>query len=398
MERSSARAPRVLLVHQGAEMYGSDRVFAQVAAVADALGEAHVVLDAEGPLAIGLRDRGIEVEILPLGVLRRDGLTPKGIVRTLLHLMRASGRLREIVERRGMDVVYSSTIGVLAGALAARATKRPHVWHIHEILTEPEWLARRLAIFVARGSNEVICVSEATSANLRTQSGDPGMRSTVINNGIPPTVVDEAARLAVVSELGIGRDDFVVAMVGRISPWKGQDVLIAAVAALPQEVRRRTRVLLVGDVFRGYEATKTSLEQQADSLGLVATVSFLGYRADAVTIMASSDVVVVPSLRPESFGLVALEAMGAGRPVVASRLGGMAELVVDDATGYLVPPGDAAALADRLEALARDSNLRTRLGIAGRRRAEGMFSEAEFEHSVRRVLVDALHMEESAEE
>jgi len=154
-----------------------------------------------------------------------------------------------------------------------------------------------------------------------------------------------------------------VLTVARLDPQKGLHDLVAAAALVPE-----ARVMVVGE---GPE--RRALETRIAHLGLGDRVHLLGFRSDVPDLLAGSDLFVLPSLF-EGLPLSILEAMAAGKPVVATAIGGNDEAVVDGATGLLVPPGDPRALADAIRALLRDPERRRRLGEAGRRRAEAEFS------------------------
>ena len=154
-----------------------------------------------------------------------------------------------------------------------------------------------------------------------------------------------------------------VLTVARLDPQKGLHDLVAAAALVPE-----ARVMVVGE---GPE--RRALETKIAHLGLGDRVHLLGFRSDVPDLLAGSDLFVLPSLF-EGLPLSILEAMAAGKPVVATAIGGNDEAVVDGATGLLVPPGDPQALADAIRALLRDPERRRRLGEAGRRRAEAEFS------------------------
>lgn len=158
---------------------------------------------------------------------------------------------------------------------------------------------------------------------------------------------------------------------GRISPEKGLDVLIDAMAKLPPDITLE----IAGT---GTPRTVELLEQRCKSLGLSGRVKWLGHVGDIFTAMARADIGVVPSVCVESFGLVVLEYMSMGVPVVATRAGGPAEIITDGTDGILVPPGDAGALADAIGALAADPARRAAIAEAGRRCAAGRFGYEQF--------------------
>jgi glycosyltransferase involved in cell wall biosynthesis len=155
----------------------------------------------------------------------------------------------------------------------------------------------------------------------------------------------------------------VVVVLGALTRRKGHAILLRAAATVPG-----LRYVFCGD---GEEAP--ALERAA--AGLAGAVRFAGFRRDIPACLAAADIVAVPSLQ-EGLGVAALEAMAAARPVVASRVGGLAEAVVDGETGLLVPPGEPAALAAALGRLARDLDLRARLGEAGRARVRARYTSA----------------------
>jgi glycosyltransferase involved in cell wall biosynthesis len=157
----------------------------------------------------------------------------------------------------------------------------------------------------------------------------------------------------------------IVGAVTRLSTEKGVDVAVRALATMPE-----TTFVVVGGGGQLQE-----LEQLAEDLGRGERTFFFGYQPDPQDYVAGMDVIVQPSRR-EAVGLAVLEAMAAGLPVVATDVGGMGEAVVDGVTGFLVSPDDVDALADALGQLVGDSELRTRMGAAGRARYEEHFSAA----------------------
>jgi glycosyltransferase involved in cell wall biosynthesis len=163
---------------------------------------------------------------------------------------------------------------------------------------------------------------------------------------------------------------FRVAVLGRIADWKGQDVLIRALAA-PALREIGAQAVIAGDAYPGEPAP--DVNALATQLGVQARVEFTGFVANPEQILASVDAVAVPSTRPDPLPNSAIEALAAGKPVVAANHGGLPEIVRDGITGLLVPPGDASALARALRTLADDSALRARMSEAATADAQERF-------------------------
>ena len=214
----------------------------------------------------------------------------------------------------------------------------------------------------------VIAISEGVRAAL-LQVGVRSERIRVVPSGIDPHAFapPSGARATLRREWGLGDDDLAVVVLGALEARKGHAVLLAAAAALaPAALRLRY-------VFCGEGREAEALARAAAPLD--GAVRMVGFRQDVAACLAAADVVALPSLH-EGLGVAALEAMAAGRPLVASRVGGLAEAVVHEETGLLVPPGHPGALATALARLASDAALRARLGAAGRERVRARYTAA----------------------
>jgi len=219
-----------------------------------------------------------------------------------------------------------------------------------------------------RAVDAVIAISEGVRAAL-VRVGVRTERIRVVPSGIDAArlAAPPHARAALRRERGLSDEDVAVVVVGALEARKGHAVLLGAAAALaPAAPRLRY-------VFCGEGRQAEALARAAAALD--GAVEMVGFRRDVAACLAAADVVALPSLQ-EGLGVAALEAMAAGRPVVASRVGGLAEAVVHEETGLLVPPGDPTALATALARLARDPGLRARLGAAGRERVLGRYTAA----------------------
>jgi glycosyltransferase involved in cell wall biosynthesis len=365
----------VLFVHQGAELYGSDKVVLNLAVGVREFGfRPIVILPNDGPLLTCLIDSGVECHLAPIGKIARANLTPMGMFRLVGELFALWRCTRQLGLRSRVDLVYSNTIATFGGAVLALLWRKPHVWHVHEIVLRPRLVEALFPRLVAIGSHSVISNSNETAEWLNKRSPSLGSRNQVIWNGIGPGQPGPGARAAFRELWRVSDRGLVIALVGRINRWKGHAVALAAVVALPDRIRRNVTLVFAGDVFPGQEHIELDLREKIAQSGVADRVLIQPFVSDVDAMWEAVDIALVPSTEPEPFGMVAIEAMRAGKPVVASAHGGLVEIVRPGVTGLLVPPGDAQALADAIQKLAEDPELRRRLGDAGRVRQRELFS------------------------
>jgi glycosyltransferase involved in cell wall biosynthesis len=353
----------VLFLHSSAGLYGADRQLLTLAGGLDrSRYEPLVVLPERGELAPLLEEAGVEVLLQPLAVLRRSLASPAGAASTAARVVRDRMALSRLARRHGAALIHSNTSVVLGGGPAARRAGVPHVVHVREIFAgaagragDALWPRLRGRIL---GADAVVCISEAVAEQF---GGAPNIHLIRDCLARRPAETDRPdARRA----MEIPPDAFVVALIGRVSDWKGQELLARALAE-PELAEIGAVGLVAGDAYAGNEQAEGELAALAKELGLGGRLQLLGFRDDVGTLLGASDAVAIPSLRPEPLGQVALEAAWAGRPVVGSAHGGLPELVRDGETGLLVEPGDPAALAGALRELADDRERARRLGDAG---------------------------------
>ncbi len=249
------------------------------------------------------------------------------------------------------------------GALAGRAARLPIVCHCRSFVTADAGDIR----WLLPGVHGMIFISQAI-AHAHLAAMPPLRHHAVIPNAVD--LADFAQPVdgpALRAALGLPPDAPLLTMAGRISPWKGQHIFVEALA----QVRQRhpaAHGVIVGLAEEadgpGYAARVQAL---ARSLGLEGRLHMAGFRRDIPQVLAASDVVVHCSVKPEPFGRVIIEGMAAGRPVIASNLGGAAEIISDGVDGLLTPAGDPAALAAAMARLLGDPDAAERLGQAGRR-------------------------------
>jgi glycosyltransferase involved in cell wall biosynthesis len=314
------------------------------------------VLPEEGELAGDLRAAGVEVVLRPsLSVLRRELMTASGLASIATAAPQDAAGLGRLIRRRRISLVHSNTSVVLGGAAAAVAARVPHVWHVREIYSRfgRAWPVYRTLLERAAA---LPCVSAAVAAQFK------GERARVIHDGL---AVDarRAPRADARAVLGIAADAPVIAVLGRISDWKGQDVLVRALAEPPLAEIGAIGVI-AGDAWPGAEARRDAVLELAQRMGVADRVQLIGFREDVENVYGAADVVAVPSTEPDPLPNAALEAAAAGCAVVASAHGGLPEIISDRATGRLVTRGDPAALALAGAELLGDPAERERLGAA----------------------------------
>lgn len=311
-----------------------------------------------GPLLDDAAALGIATAPLAFGRLqRRGGL---GLfARSVSRLATASTALFPLVARA--DLVHANSLAAALAALpACTVYRRPLLWHCRDLR-----LPGRLARLVAPRCARVIAISRAVATHLAA-CGCPPQRLVTIPNAVAPAPFEQGFdRGAIRSELACGEHDELVVCLGQLVPWKGQDRLLEAVAALAPG-RPRLRLAIVGDDrFGEHPDYVARLHQRAAQTDLAGRVILTGYRCDVPAILAAADALVLPSDR-EPFGRVLLEAMAAGVPIVAAAGGGASEVVRHGRTGWLVASNAPGHLAAGLATLLDDPLLRARLVSAGR--------------------------------
>ncbi len=371
------RPYKALFVHSSNELYGADKILYLLLSGRDpARWDVRVILPNDVPyqglLADRLSSSGIPFEEMKLAVLRRRYFSVRGFPRYWAYFAFSVAAILRKIRRARYDIVHSNTTAVIPGAIAARLAGLPHVWHCHEMVVSPAFVRRTTARLAVGLSDVVIAVSEAVRQHLLAdQPGAANIR--VLRNGIDVEEFDRPQeRERVRAEFGFSSGDVVAGTLGRISRFKGQTYLVEAAALLKD--LEHLRFLIVGDPFVGQEDVYHDLLTRIRSSRLEDRVVLSPFRDDAAALYAGLDVSVLPSVLPDPFPTVILEAMAAGKPVVATDRGGSREMVVDGETGFLVPADDASVMADRLRRLADSPELRASMGAAGVKRARELFT------------------------
>ncbi|BAB75398.1 glycosyltransferase [Anabaena sp. FACHB-709] len=313
-----------------------------------------VGLFADGAFKTLLEQHHIPVEVFtnqPIQVRKQSNL---------LQAFGSLGQLAPLVAKvvqtaHEYDLIYANTQKALVvGAIASFIARRPLVYHLHDILS-PEHFSQtnlRVAVNLANRFASLVIANSQASQTAFIQAGGRAELTKVIYNGFDinlyKTSPSDISKLR--QQLGVA-NNFVVGHFSRLSPWKGQHILIDALAQCPPQVT----AILVGDALFGEQDYVKELHQQITRLGLENRVKFLGFRADIPQLMAACDLVAHTSTAPEPFGRVIVEAMLCGKPVVAAKAGGAMELVEHGVNGFLTTPGESQELANIINTCIEDT-------------------------------------------
>jgi glycosyltransferase involved in cell wall biosynthesis len=358
-----------------------------------------VICPEEGPLTTRCRESGIEVALVPsarfFSTSTRIGRwsipNPFAIAGDVLALVLSARHLAHFLQARRPAVVI--TKGLLAhfyGGLAAHWSHVPCVWHVQDRVSNRlgplyGWIMSAAGALLAR---QVIADANSIARQLNLLM--PADRLSVIWNGVD--LAEFAPRndgAALRREWGGDAHDLLIGSIGRLTPWKGQDVLIRAFARIADQFPQ-ARLVLIGSALFDSGAYARTLHGLARQEGLNGRVVFAGFRADLPQALCALDMVVHTALEKESSPLAVVSAMAAGRPVVCTRIDGTAELFDDNVDGLLVSPGNIDELAQKLCQLLSDVELRRRLGSAARAKAERELSVEQFTQGCERVLMRAI--------
>jgi len=309
-----------------------------------------VLLPASGPITPTLDELQVPYRIW--GPTRETG---RGVVRWLRDVVESMRMLR----REQIDLLHVNfSYWRPAEVLAARLLRVPVVTHYHTVVARPGPFARL--------STAILTVSRFAAARSEPKS----VPMAVLHNTVTLARFDGAHDIR--AELGLAAGDIVISFVGQVRENKGVGAFIRMAHAIPGE---QLKFLIVGECRdpRRFEGSYTE-ERLRQEIGGDARVRYVGYRADVENVFRTSDIVVVPSRWGEPFGLINIEAGAAAKPVVATRDGGIPEIIRHGENGFLVDVDDLDALVRSVRQLVDDPALRRRLGSQARAIVEREFT------------------------
>lgn len=369
---------RVLYLNHAARPSGAEFALWRMLGARDCQRvQATILFGEEGPAADFMREIGVETHVLPLADKVREVRKDTLGVGAFLHLGRLASlgvyavQVAAFAVRHRIQIIHTNTIKAhIYGLLVGRLTGLPVVWHLRDIVNDSYFprKAVRVIRFLARHvPRYVIGVSQSVIEQL--QLNDAGRRSRVILDGLTDRelTAEMNTRSALSSKTGVR-----IGIVGRLAPWKGQHVFIDA-AARVLAAGYNVEFAIIGAPLFGEGDYETGLRRRAESLGIADHVRFEGFKKDVTTELRNLDLLVHASTTGEPFGQVIVEGMAVGLPVVATRGGGVPEIVTHGENGLLTRMNDAADLAGALISLLDDPADAQRLGSNGYRHVRHHF-------------------------
>jgi len=291
----------------------------------------------------------------------------------------------KLVARLRPDVVYTNTLAVWVGAVAAWIVRLPHIWHIHEFMKEDhgmifhlgETLSLRL---VDRLSAKVIANSRAVERKLKKYIDERKIEVIYYSVEMPYQGQFDQT----LSWRSVNNWSFICVLVGRLDESKGQTDAIRAIGELVRD-GFSVGLIIIGDGDKSYRHRIQCLicKEKLESY-----VKLLGYASDPFNLVRSADVVLMCS-RNEAFGRVTVEAMKLGKPVIGAASGGTVELIRDGVNGLLYSPGNYKDLAEKIRLLALQPEMLSLLGKNAKEFADSRFTEEEYAGKIFEIVIEA---------
>lgn len=387
---------KVLFISHDAGMYGAQKCLLDLLEGIDReVIQPYLLCHDVGPLTERCDALGIPVITRPLNhwVLSGSGCDKSyfNLVGSVLRGLKARvWAIATIAQRLDVDAIYTNTVTVLEGALAARITHKPHIWHLHEVVSGnpelksiiPQFVLNRV---VARLTSLRIVNSKFNQRIYGVNSNDT--KSLLVYNGIDTLVFNPSNRADIdeITNLSLPVGSKKVIVVGAIHPRKGMDILLASALLLKAD-HPEIHFIIVGG---GEPKLVEEYKMQVSAAELDSQFHFLGWVESLPDLMASADL-LVSAARQESFGLTVAEAMASGTPVVATTSGGPQEIIEHMQSGVLVPVGDPESLAHAIAGVLTDPLLAHQLSQNGVIRITDTFSLEKYVSSIQAGIVQSV--------
>jgi glycosyltransferase involved in cell wall biosynthesis len=375
---------RILFLDQSGSLGGAELCLLDIAKVYRS--NSGVLLLSDGPFRAMLESHGIDVQVVgDRAIALRKGAGWTQGIRAVGQVLPRITQVADVA--RKYDLIYANTPKALViGALASLIAQRPLVYHLHDIISREHFSRFNIQLLIRLANQQAIQVIANSEASQTAfiAAGGRADRVSVVYNGFDPATyrIEETVREEIRRSWDWPTPSFVVGHFSRLSPWKGQHVLLEALCHCPSEVV----AVFVGDALFGEDDYGAYLRRRVVELGLGDRVKFLGFQDRIPELMRACDMVAHTSTAPEPFGRVIVEAMLSGTPVVAAAAGGALELVEENRTGWLTPPGDVRALAAAMQRCYSEDTMASHLSQAAQQQAAVRFQQGRIQDQIGAVL------------
>ncbi|MDZ4949057.1 glycosyltransferase [Clostridium perfringens] len=364
----------ILFLHSSSELYGSDRSLLNLVKNLDKNEfNITVILPEEGPLVEEIKKvNNVNVLIKEIAVLRRKNLSIRGIFSYSADFLKSIKYLKQAIKDQKIDIVYTNTSVVFPGGIAARVLGKKSIWHVREIISN-NFERRVVSFIVNKFSDIIIANSKATAEAISKNTNKIRVVYNCIEN--KEHVVDNEKKSS----------EIIIGMAGRINRWKGQKLFVD-MAEMVAKSNKNVKFLIAGDAYKGEVKLIDDLKEYIKEKKVEDKVILLGQVNDMDSFYNSLDIFVLPSIKPEPFGLVIIEAMDRKLPVVATKHGGPLEIIEDNISGFLVDFNNAYEMSEIINKLIKDDKLREKIGLSAKLRRDSMFSLNNYVSSISEIL------------
>lgn len=386
----------ILFIHQSAELYGSDKTMLYFLSELDKTKYLPViVLPNDGPLKTELEKNNIKVVIAPVLKLYRKMFTGKNLIKFFREYNEGVRTLDKLNQEHNFKLVYSHTLAALIGIIFAKKRKIKHLWHVQEIIAKPKVFNQAFKKLLSLQCNHKVVYDSIATMNFWTNDNKIlTAKSEAVWNGIElkniQTFKQEEIAEVRKNYFSSHKDEIIIALVGRINSWKGQQLLLNAFNILSNK-NHNIKLVYLGSAPSNQEIFEIDLKSKIKEFSLEEKVILIPFQKDISKFWNSIDIAVVPSTEPEPFGMVVIEAMLAKKPVVASNHGGPTEIVVNNETGFLFEPNNEIQLANAIQKLIEDQELRNTFGEKGFQRVQSTFSLENHVNHFEKIFIELLN-------
>lgn len=363
----------ILFVHSSAELYGSDRSLLNIVSnINRDKFEVSIILPCKGPLLDELKKLNINVIFFDFAILRRKNLSFIGMVHYAFSFIKSLFFFMKFIKDNKVDVVYINTSVVFPPALAGKILHKKIIWHVREIVpnnTENFVISWIIDHF----SDEIVVNSISTGDSLNLKYKNYNIVYNAVEQNSLERIKDKSNK------------NVVLGMAGRINRWKGQKLFVD-IAAKVSQTHPNVEFKIAGSAYEGEKFLEDDLKKYISDLKLQDRVQLIGQVNDMDKFYSEIDIFILPSIQPEPFGLVAIEAMDAKIPVIATNHGGPREIITNSVDGFLVNPDDIQRFVDICSELIDNKELREEIGENGYLTKISRFSISTMINNIEKIL------------